>query len=312
MERVVNNFDQEIILKGEQLDFFVQMIKANAKRIINGKGVMDNSKKTYWKSIRSTFFEFLDGLDELENPKLILRRYKEYLQHQELKQNTKYNALAAAKTLFKEMYDLDLIPVRLDDRVRNFSQQFGNRKAYSRDELDKIFWVISHTEDAYQRSRMQAIFSLFGFSGLRSQEVCNIRIENIDLHTGDFEVLAKGNKMDFRSMNAPTLLAVLEYLELDGRNSGFLFLSLSRRNAGGPIATSTLRNYLRDLCRQAGISLKGLHAFRRGVADIMDANGANLQQIAAWLGHGDNIATTVRYFRQKEVQDRIRGAKGFV
>lgn len=113
-------------------------------------------------------------------------------------------------------------------------------------------------------------------------------------------------------MNAPTLLAVSEYLEQDGRNNGFLFLSLSRRNVGGPIATSTLRNYLRDLCRQAGISLKGLHAFRRGVADVMDENGASLQQIAAWLGHGDNITTTVRYFRQKEVRDRIRGAKGFV
>ena len=58
---------------------------------------------------------------------------------------------------------------------------------------------------------MQAIFSLFGFSGLRLQEVCNIRIENIDLHSGDFEVQSKGNKMDFRSMNAPTLLAVPKY-----------------------------------------------------------------------------------------------------
>ena len=79
------NFNQDISLKGKQLDFFIQMIKTNAKRIIRGKGVLDNSKQTYWKSIRVTFFGFLDAIDELENPKLVLRRYKEYLQHQELK-----------------------------------------------------------------------------------------------------------------------------------------------------------------------------------------------------------------------------------
>ena len=76
------NFDQEISLKGEQLDFFVQMIKANTEQIIRRKDVLDNSKKTYWKSIRGTFFAFLDGLDELDNPRLILRRYKEYLQYE--------------------------------------------------------------------------------------------------------------------------------------------------------------------------------------------------------------------------------------
>jgi hypothetical protein len=44
----------------------------------------------------------------------------------------------------------------------------------------------------------------------------------------------------------------------------------------------------------------------------MDANGASLHQIAAWLGHGDNITTTVRYFRQREIQTRIDEAKKFI
>jgi integrase len=305
-------FVQDVSLKDEMLNHFVQLIKANAEQIINGKGVNQGSKKTYWKSIRLHFFDFLDSIDELENPKLILRRYKEYLKDKEIQQNTKYNNLAAAKSLFKEMYDLDLLPSRIDDRVRNFPQQFGNRKAYSRGELDQLFSIIQEMTDEYRRARLQAIFSLFGFTGLRSQEVCNLKIEHIDLHTGNFYVLAKGEKMDLRSMNEPTLVAVRNYLLQDGRTRGFLFTSLSRRNPGGQIATSTLRNYLRELCILAGISLKGLHAFRRGVADVMDANGASLHQIAAWLGHGDNITTTVRYFRQREIQTRIDEAKKFI
>ena len=305
-------FIQDVSLKDEMLNHFVQLIKTNAEQIINGKGVNQGSKKTYWKSIRLHFFDFLDAIDELENPKLILRRYKEYLKDKEIQQNTKYNNLAAAKSLFKEMYDLDLLPTRIDDRVRNFPQQFGNRKAYSRGELDQLFSIIQEMNDEYRRARLQAIFSLFGFTGLRSQEVCNLKIEHIDLHTGNFHVLAKGEKMDLRSMNEPTLIAVRNYLLQDGRTRGFLFTSLSRRNPGGQIATSTLRNYLRELCILAGISLKGLHAFRRGVADVMDANGASLHQIAAWLGHGDNITTTVRYFRQREIQTRIDEAKKFI
>ena len=159
---------------------------------------------------------------------------------------------------------------------------------------------------------MKAIFALVGFSGLRSQEVCNIKIEDIDLNTGKFEVLAKGDKMALRMMNSPTLTIIKEYLKEEGRNKGYLFVGIARRNRGGQIATSTLRTYLKNVCTAAGISLKGLHGFRRGVADRMNANGATIELIAEWLGHGQNIQTTIRYFRAKQADQRLTEAARFV
>lgn len=312
---IINSDNQELSNKDKnRFDAFKEAFKANYERIIDEMDASVGTKKQYKKRIKNGFIlGFFEATDTIGDLKLILRRYKEYLSTcQHLKQNTKSGYLNAVVSILKEMYIRDFIPFDVTTKLRKgIKQERGNRSAYTPEELDRIFDTLSQMEDVQRALRLKVFIALVGFSGLRSQEVCNLKIEDIDLHSGQFQVAAKGGSMDTRAMNTITLSLVKIYIQHQNRNTGYLFQSLSSRNKGGQIATSTLRNYLREICTLAGISLKGLHAFRRGVADRMEANGARMNIIATWLGH-TNINTTVQYFRNKEKKERLKEGLDYI
>ena len=153
--------------------------------------------------------------------------------------------------------------------------------------------------------RDRAVFELLYGCGLRSEEVVNIKIADLDYENGEIKVTGKGKKDRVIPVGEVALQAVEQYLK-KGRplllplesseatakkNAGWLFLSAK----GNPLGTSDIRRRTVKYVRKAAVKTKtSAHVFRHCFATHLLEGGADLRAVQELLGHA-SISTTQRY-----------------
>ncbi len=138
--------------------------------------------------------------------------------------------------------------------------------------------------------RDKAIITTFIYTGLRSNELRLLDVEDID-----FEVLTllvrfgKRSKQRIIPLHAEAVLALETHLA--GRRAGPVFMS----NRGKRISYDRLHSLVKSLGKQAGLR-KDLHphALRHSFAVALLEADVNLETIRDLLGH-DDIKTTSIY-----------------
>jgi integrase/recombinase XerC len=151
--------------------------------------------------------------------------------------------------------------------------------------------------------RNRAIVELLYACGMRTSELCNLRVGDVDLREQTATILhGKGDKTRIVPIGQYASHFVGQYLEkarrhmLKGRkeDAGFLFLS----QRGNPFDRSSLNKCVlravgRLLPKQSTISAYG---FRHAIASHLLANDVDVSYIAKLLGH-ESLRTTQRYLR---------------
>ena len=142
-----------------------------------------------------------------------------------------------------------------------------------------------------------AILELFYASGLRLSELCNARIENMDLDEGFIRVTGKGGKTRIVPVGGKARGAVSDYMKnerpelVKSKTSSWIFLSIR----GGRLSPERVREIVKQRARNAGIEQNVYpHLLRHSFATHLLQNGADLRVIQDMLGHAD-IATTQIY-----------------
>lgn len=143
----------------------------------------------------------------------------------------------------------------------------------------------------------QASLELAYASGLRLQELCALRIEQLHLDAGFVTVIGKGNKERVVPVGRHAVSALRRYLEVGRpvlvkpRSPGQVFLT--QRGTG--FATVTLWLRIKKRARLAGIERNVTpHMLRHSFATHLLEHGADLRVIQEMLGHS-SIATTEVY-----------------
>ena len=142
-----------------------------------------------------------------------------------------------------------------------------------------------------------AILELFYASGLRLSELCNARIENMDLDEGFIRVTGKGNKTRIVPVGGKARAALAIYMKnerpklVKSKTSSWIFLSMR----GGSLSPERVREIVKQRAKNAGIEQNVYpHLLRHSFATHLLQNGADLRVIQDMLGHAD-IATTQIY-----------------
>ncbi len=142
-----------------------------------------------------------------------------------------------------------------------------------------------------------AILELFYASGLRLSEICNARLESLDLDDQFLRVTGKGNKTRLVPVGQKALTALQSYLSserptlVSKKTSSHIFLSVR----GGPLSPDRVRQIVKERAKQAGIDQNIYpHLLRHSFATHLLENGADLRVIQELLGHAD-ISTTQIY-----------------
>lgn len=165
----------------------------------------------------------------------------------------------------------------------------------NRDEVRRLIESVGAGDPQGLRDR--AMLELLYSSGLRVSELCDARLENIDLESGFIRVTGKGNKTRLVPVGRPAREAVRCYLDsgrptLVGRRTGAeIFLSVRGRK----LTPQRIWQLIRQYAGRAGLERNvHPHLMRHSFATHLLGGGADLRVIQELLGHAD-ISTTQIY-----------------
>lgn len=162
----------------------------------------------------------------------------------------------------------------------------------SRKELFKLF---SNCENIKHKLMLTMLYA----SGLRRNELLNLRIENIETNDGKCRIRinrSKGNK-DRYTVLSEKLLPELRAYYLSFKPRDYLF---NGRIKGKPMTASGLAHALKMANKKSGIKKINLHILRHCFASHALEDGMNLRTLQDILGHA-SIKTTMIYLHVSEV-----------
>ena len=151
-----------------------------------------------------------------------------------------------------------------------------------------------------QGKRDKAIFALMATAGLRTIEINRADIGDIQLRDGKYflQVQGKGRNDKAESVQIAdgVFNLISDYLNSRTDNAENLFGSLSRRNFGGRLTTTSISRIVKSALIRAGYNSKRLtaHSLRHTAATVALKAGATLRQVQQVLRH-KNIAVTQIY-----------------
>jgi site-specific recombinase XerD len=139
-----------------------------------------------------------------------------------------------------------------------------------------------------------AVLKLLIRLGLRRVEVAALQLSDLDWRNGELMVPGKGGWHDPLPLPVDVGEAVVEYLEVRGRDGGSRNLFMQVIPPIGPLQRSGVGAIVRRACERCGLPDVGTHRLRHAIATEMLRRGAPLYEIGQVLRHRD-IETTAIY-----------------
>lgn len=149
------------------------------------------------------------------------------------------------------------------------------------------------------RKRDKAILELFFATGLRVSELCQLKIENVNLKKDEFTVRGKGAKLRLVFLSDSAKRAISEYLKLRHDLSPYLFTShdkaAGKRDESRSLTPRSVQRLVEKYAKAAGVTKEVTpHTLRHSYATDLLMNGADIRSVQAMLGHA-SITTTQVY-----------------
>jgi integrase/recombinase XerD len=170
--------------------------------------------------------------------------------------------------------------------------------------------------DTLKGIRDRAILATLLYHGIRREELCLLRLKDLQSREGvmHFRIHGKRGKIRFVPVHPMALRLIEEYLQAGKHGGGQMHKSLDealfrpvKNNRTGKLDKhldpgSIYRNVLRKYGRETGINaeVNGLcvHSLRATAATNALSNEADIAKVQEWLGHA-NVSTTRLYDRRK-------------
>lgn len=151
--------------------------------------------------------------------------------------------------------------------------------------------------------RQQAVICTLAFSGIRNQELCNLKLENIDFGTNEIRVLSGKNSKDrIVNISGDCIKVLIDYLKEHSREEDdYLFTNLQ---TGKKINPGIVRKIIKTIAKEAKITKRVFpHLFRHSLAMNFLKRGASIMLVKDQLGHSF-IETTMIYVHSNLVRNK--------
>jgi integrase/recombinase XerD len=164
--------------------------------------------------------------------------------------------------------------------------------------------------DTLKGVRDRAILATLLYHGIRREELCGLRVRDMQSRQGvmHFRIKGKRDKIRFVPTHPMAQRLIEEYLALAGHAdaTGPVFRPVTNNRTGEldkPLdGRSVYDNIVRKYAREIGVSAKieGLcvHSLRATAATNALSHEADIAKVQEWLGHA-NVSTTRLYDRRK-------------
>ena len=154
---------------------------------------------------------------------------------------------------------------------------------------EEVASIIEKTRNPKHRA---ILMSAYG-SGLRLNEICHLKVSDVDSKRMTIRVEQGKGAKDRYTLLSPRLLEELRRYWLYYRPKQWLFTS---RDPTRPIGDRTVHRIYHAAKARAGVrKAGGIHALRHAFATHLLEAGVDIHTIQRLMGHG-HISTTMRYF----------------
>lgn len=174
--------------------------------------------------------------------------------------------------------------------------------------LDEVRAILTHAQEPYR-----TLYWLAFETGMRAGELCGLRAEDVNVQKCLVQVrqsVWRGRVQTPKSQAAyrdifisQTLTDQLQSLVRQGAEPPMHFLFHTRTGSAWD-ANAITKKRLAPLCKTLGIETKGLHAFRRTHATMMDRLGVPLKVRQERMGHTDPRLTLTAYTQPVSEDER--------
>lgn len=273
----------------------------------------EKTRRAYRNDV-GEFSEFI-GLHSPEELRLVTRAHviawRGTLEIRELAASTIRRKLSALSSLYDYLCEKNAMthnPVKGVKRpMANASE--GTTPALSDEQARRL--LAAPPTDTLKGKRDRAILVTLLYHGMRREELCRLRVKDIQSREGvvHFRVLGKRDKIRFIPVNPTAQRMIEEYLAMAGHREdlpGPLFRPVRNNRTGDlnrPLnVNSVYRNIVRYYGFQTGLNIEvnGLcvHSMRATAATNALQHEADISKVQEWLGHA-NVSTTQLYDRRK-------------
>lgn len=219
--------------------------------------------------------------------------------------------LSAVSSLFDYLCERNAIAGNPVDGVKRpmSNSNEGSTPALSDAQARKL--LEAPPEDTLKGVRDRAILATLLYHGMRREELCGLKVKDVQSREGvkHFKVKGKRGKIRFVPVHAQAQRLIDSYLLLAGHAEemdGPVFRPVRNNRTGNidrPLnANSIYRNVLKKYGLETGLSgeVNGLcvHSMRATAATNALSHQADIAKVQEWLGHA-NVSTTRLYDRRK-------------
>ncbi|MFP4380099.1 MAG: tyrosine recombinase XerC [Candidatus Sumerlaeia bacterium] len=230
-----------------------------------------------------------------------------YLEHLRLDRNYKSTTLSRTIASIRVFFEFCVMRDFLENSPASHLHNPKNPKKLPvflvQSEMKKILSSpeTSEAEAASRRSdyrelgkRDYAILAVFGFTGLRLQELVGMNLGDIDFENKSIRVMGKGSKERIVPLNETVIQALQGWIEsrepADPADEAVFLNRFGKRISGRGVQQMVEKHV-----RKAGISKDGLspHKLRHTFATLLHMHGVDVLEIQALLGHASILSTQV-------------------
>lgn len=271
-----------------------EIIKNFQTYLVVEKFLYDNTNDSYISDIKK-FFEYIEKKDIKSFYNLpIVNEYIADLEAIEKLQTTSIIRKITALKCFIDFYGKEKNLTSFKDEIElpKFYRKLPT--VISVEEINKILDI--KTTNAYEY-RNKAMLELLYATGLRISELCNLKLNDININDQVLICYGKGQKERMVPFGNNSKKSLQEYLEiyrpqlLKTYITDYIFLN----NHGKPISRQGFFKILKKITTEKEINKKiSPHTIRHSFATHLLNNGADLRVIGEMLGHA-NLSTTGIY-----------------
>lgn len=270
----------------------------------------ENTQKQYEKEI-NFFFSFLEQkkIKDIKEIKTIhIDLYQNYLTQKKNGSSSRAKKISIIRNFFKYLYSRDYIeknPAEALDPIKIKDVDRKKRETLTVDEAYKLIEKITKNSIPSLKLRNKLILLTFVLCGLRVSELCDLKVESVNIKEKTIYVKGKGGKIREVPLFDEMISDLKEFLKTRPHDSEYLF---TKKHNDEPLVPRTVYALIKDHVSKAKIKKNiGCHSLRRTSASIQLLSGNNIRFIQQNLGHS-NIGTTMLYLQvdKEEIKEDIR------
>jgi len=237
--------------------------------------------------------------------------WREHLENKKDAPATVRRKLAALSSLFAYLSEHNAVLHNPVDGVKRpkVSRGEGATPALSDEQARAL--LNAPVGDSLKAKRDRAILATLLYHGLRREELCKLKVKDLQRRDGvlQFRVQGKGGKVRYIPVGMKAQRLITEYLEAAGHKEKVeepLFRPVRNHVTGelnkplhpGSVYQEIVLRYGRGVGITEDVRGFCVHSLRATAATSALAHGADIAKVQEWLGHA-NVSTTRIYDRRR-------------